>query len=168
MVGRNNHGSSISVVLLNLLTNVPTYSTHSCWPLKATKVSLSLRNSSSSVKGLKDPAVWGTMFAPSLFKEYIYNFQSKPAPAISRLYPASVMFTFPVKASSHQTLRNPKPWTTSNLLQKEHLTARLTPRRTATWGAYDRSKSVQSDAKKKRKTPRPKWPAPALKLRMLM
>lgn len=168
MVGRNNHGSSISVVLLNLLTNAPTYSNHSCWPLKATKVSLSLRNRSSSVKGLKKSCSLRHNVCSFLFKEYIYNFQSKPAPAISRLYPALVMFTFPVKASSHQTLRNPKPWTTSNLLQKEHLTARLTPWRTATWGTYDQSKSVHNDAKKKRKTPGPKWPGPALKLQILM
>jgi hypothetical protein len=43
LVGRSNTGSSICVLLLNLLTINPTYSTHS-WPLEVTRVSLYSRN----------------------------------------------------------------------------------------------------------------------------
>jgi hypothetical protein len=43
LVGKSNIGSSICVLLLNLLTINPTYSTHS-WPLEVTRVSLYSRN----------------------------------------------------------------------------------------------------------------------------
>jgi hypothetical protein len=54
----------------------------------------------------------------------------------------------------HWETPNPEPHPIS--YRRNTWTARLTPWRTATWGAYDQSKRVHNDAKKKKKNPETK------------